>query len=306
MKTQSFPFAFLNNKIVKIEDANVSIMTNALQYGTAIFGGIRGYYNKKKNSVYIFRLSDHYERFLSSVKIVGCTFPYTKENLMEITLDLARKNNPKTDVYFRPFAYAGNLDFSPSLAQTEFSFSLYMLPLGEYMSLTNGLNFMVSSWRRVSDNAIPSRAKISGAYVNSSLAKKEAVDNGYDDAILLNDLGNVSEASAANLFIVRNGKLITPAKSDDILEGITRRTVLQLAQDLEIEIEERTIDRTELYICSEAFICGTGCQVAWIKSIDKRQIGSGQRGEVAKKMQELFFRIVRGEEEKYKEWCTKI
>lgn len=305
-QTQPFPYTFLINKVVKTEDAKVSIMTKALQYGTAFFGGIRGYYNNKEGCVYIFRLPDHYERFLLSTKILGCGFSYTKEDLIKITLELARKNNPKTDVYFRPFAYDSKLGISPSLANTEFSFSLYMLPLGEYLPIDSGLNLMVSSWRRISDNAIPSRAKIAGTYVNSSLAKKEATENGYDDAIFLNEAGDVSEASAANLMIVRNGKLITPAKDNDILEGITRRTILQLSQDLGIPSEERTIDRTELYICDEAFLCGTGCQVAWIKSIDKRQIGNGKIGDLSKRIQELFFKVVRGEEKKYKSWCTKV
>lgn len=307
MKANYFPYSFFQDKVVKTEDATVSIMTNALQYGTAVFGGIRGYWNEKGKFLNVFRIDDHYERFLKSIKIIGVSISYDKQKLISLTLDLIKKNAPQTDTYFRPFAYAGSPNLSPNLERdSSFDFALYMLPMGEYLPVSKGLSVIVSSWRRVSDNAIPCRAKISGAYINSALARKEANSRSYDEALLLTNDGHVAEGSAENLFIVRDGVLVTPAKSDDILEGITRKTVLQLAKDLKIPTEERTIDRTELYICDEAFFSGTGVQVAWISKIDDRQVGMGKRGPITSKLQDLFFRVVKGDEAKYSSWGTKI
>lgn len=283
----------------------MSIQTNALQYGTAVFGGFRGYYNDREKTISVFRLEDHYKRLLKSIKIFGCGFNYNKEQLIKITLDLLKKNKPVTDVYFRPYAYAGNLELGPNLANTTFDFALYMIPLGEYLPLSKGLRVMVSSWQRISDNAIPSRAKASGAYINSALARKEAAENGYDEAIMLNKDGHVSEGSAENLFMVRDGVLITPSYSESILEGITRRSVVQIAQDMGIPVEFRSIERTELYFADEIFLTGTACQVAWVQSVDKRII-TPEIGQITKKLQEKFFAIVRGEDKDYKQWCTKV
>lgn len=306
MKTQAFPYAFFEGQFTKIEDAKVSIMTNALQYGTAFFGGIRGYYNPEEKAIYVFRIDDHIKRFLSAANIFGCDFPYTKDELKQIALDLIKKNAPQKNAYLRPFAYVGNTNLGPNLADTTLDFALYMIPLEEYLPVNKGLNVIVSSWRRVSDNAIPSRGKISGAYINSALARQEAHENGYDEAIMLSESGNVAEGSAENLFMVRDGVLITPAVTDDTLEGITRRSVLQIATDLGIPTESRTIDRSELYIADEVFFTGTGCQVAWINTIDKRKIGEGQIGHITKQLQEKFFAIVKGNDKQYSHWSTKI
>jgi branched-chain amino acid aminotransferase len=305
MKTGSFPYAFFEGKTVKIEDAKVSIMTNALQYGTAIFGGIRGYYNADDKAVYVFRLDDHYKRFLSSVRILGCAFPYDKEQLKKITLDLIEKNAPTTDAYLRPYAYVGNHELGPNLANVTLDFSLHMIPLGEYLPVNKGLNMMVSTWQRISDNAIPSRAKAAGGYINSALARKESTDNGYDEAIMLNRDGHVSEGSAENFFMVRDGVLITPSVSEGILEGITRRSLVQMAKDRGIPVEARAIERTELYVADEVFLSGTGCQVAWVHSIDKRVI-TEKIGPVTKQLQDAFFDIVRGKDKEYRDWCTKV
>lgn len=308
MNQSTFPFSFFENKIVKTEDAKVSIMTNSLQYGNGVFGGIRGYYNKNKKTLFVFRLNDHFERFLNALKILNVSIPYSKNQLKDIVVDLAKKNQPKTDSYFRPFAYAGSDNISPNLDRDAvFNFCLFMISLGEYLPINTGISAMVSSWRRVSDNAVPARAKISGAYINSSLAKKEATDRGFDEAIVLNEGGHVSEGSAANFFLVKNNILITPSKTDDILEGITRRTILELAKDLKIQTEERSVDRTELYTADESFFSGTGVQLSWINNIDGRMIGDGKRGKIAGKLQDLFFQIVRGESKKYSQkWCTPI
>lgn len=300
-----FPYAFFEGKTIAFAKAKLSIATNALQYGTGIFGGIRCYIAEDK-SASIFRLEDHYLRFLKSLKILNKTIPYSHKDLMKITLDLARKNNPKTDAYIRPIAYAADYELSPDLSQSKFDFAAYMIPLGEYLPISKGLKLMISNWIRINDNQIPSRAKITGGYVNSALARGEAVRHGYDDAIMLTTDGHISEGSAANFFIVRDGTLITPARNSDILEGITRKTILELAKELRIPTEERLIDRTEIYIADEAFLSGTGAQVAWIKEVDGRTISTGAIGPITKRIQQLFFNIVRGKEKKYISWLTKI
>ncbi|MBI1744730.1 branched-chain amino acid transaminase [Candidatus Acetothermia bacterium] len=302
----SFPYAFFEGKIVLIEEAKVNIMTHALQYGTGVFGGIRGYVSAEKQSVNVFRLQDHYARFLQSLKILGKSFKYTHPELVEITLALAKKNNPQTDCYFRPLAYASSYELAPDLSRVDFEFAMYMLPLKEYLSTSKGLRLMITHWTRINDNIIPSRGKVTGGYINSSLARAEAVRHGYDDALLLTHDGHLAEGSGSNFFMVREGVLITSPKYADVLEGITRRTVLELAQDLKIPAEEREIDLTEVYIAEEAFLTGTAAQVAWIADIDGRPIGDGKMGPITSKIQQLFFDIVRGKERKYSEWLTKV
>ena len=281
-------------------------MTNALQYGTSVFGGMRGYYNKKGKYLSLFRVDDHFKRLLDAVKILGCDFPYTQKELRQILLDLVKKNNPDSDIYIRPLAFVGNTSITPSLAGVTLDFAIYLKPMGDYLPIDRGLTAAVSSWRRVSENSIPPRGKISGAYINSALARKEASDNGYDEAILLNDQGHVCEGSSENIFLVRDGVLITSGNADDILEGITRRSILQLAKDLKIPVEVRSIARTELYTADEAFFSGTGVQLAWIGQIDKRQVGKGKRGEITSRLQDKFFQLIRGLDPKYKNWCTKV
>lgn len=305
-KTNSLPFAFFEGKIVPAELARINIMNNALQYGNAIFGGIRGYLAEDQKHINLFRISDHYIRFLQALKILNKSIRYDKWQLVEITLELAKKNNPETDCYFRPFAYAVDHFISPDLAPLKFDFALYAVPLGEYLSIDKGLKLAISNWIRITDNMIPARAKISGGYINSSLAKGDAVKLGYDDALMLSADGHVAEGSGANFFMVRDGVLLTSPKYADVLEGITRRTILELAQDLKIPVEEREIDRTEVYIADEAFLSGTGAQVAWIKEVDGRTIGEGKIGPVTAKLQKLFFNIVRGKEKKYSAWLTKV
>ncbi len=307
MQTQYLPYAFIRGSVVKIADATVPVMTNALQYGTGVFGGIRAYHNPKGKFLSVFRIDDHYQRFLNSLKILNTEIKYSKEDLKKMTLDLLKKNGPKSDTYLRPFAYAGSTNLSPNLERDkQFDFALYMIPMGEYLPVNKGLSVMISSWRRVSDNAIPARGKISGSYINSALARQEATMNGFDEAILLTEGGHVSEGSAENIFIVKNNILITPPETDDVLEGITRKTILQLAKDLKIETIVRSIDRTELYTADEAFFTGTGVQVSWIAKVDHRAIGNGQRGPITANLQDLYFKVVRGEVKEYDHWCTKI
>ncbi len=302
---KSYTYAFFEKEIVPIEKAKVSIMTNALQYGTGVFGGIRGYLSYDKKQINIFRLKDHFQRFLNSIKVLNKSIKLTHQELVDLTLNLARKNDPHSDCYIRPFAYASSYEISPDLHPVKFDLAIYMIPLGEYLSISKGLKLAVSNWIRINDNMIPSRIKATGGYINSSLAKGDAVRLGFDDALMLTQDGHVAEGSGANFFIIRDGILITSARSEDVLEGITRRTILQLAKDLKIPVEERRIDRTEVYIADEAFLTGTGAQVAWIAEVDGRVIGS-KIGPLTSKIQKLFFDIVRGKEKKYNSWLTKV
>lgn len=301
-----FKYAFFEGKMIDLADAKISIMTNALQYGTGVFGGIRGYYNAEQKKISIFRIEEHYKRFLSSISLLGCDFPYTLEQLIEIHKDLVKKNAPDCNSYFRPFAYVGNTSLGPNLAEVTLHYALYMIPLEDYLPTDKGLSLMVSSWRRVGDNCIPARGKFSGAYINSAFARKEAHDNGFDEAIFLTEQGHVCEGSAENLFIIRDGVLITPPPSDDILEGITRRTIMQIARDMGIQAIERSIDRSELYVADEVFLSGTGCQLAWVTAIDKRTIGNGLIGPISEKLRTQYFATVHGKVEKYSDWCTAI
>lgn len=305
MADKYYSFAFFEREMVPLEKAKVSIMTNALQYGTGIFGGIRGYMDSENKNANIFRIEEHYERFLNALRIINKTIPYTQNRLVEITLELAKLNRPKSDFYLRPFAYGANFELSPNLALQDFEFALYMIPLGEYLSISKGLKLGISNWVRINDNMIPSRAKISGGYINSSLARGDAEKLGFDDCLMMTADGHIAEASGANFFMVRDGKLITSPKYADVLEGITRRTILQLAAELNIPCEERHIDRTEVYIADEAFLTGTGAQVAWISEVDGRKI-SENIGPISGKIQKLFFNIVRAKEKKYSRWLTRV
>lgn len=300
------PYAYFNGAIVPFEDANVSVATHALQYGTGVFGGIRGYRNHDGESTNIFRLKDHCERVIQSAALVKINLPFNAAGLADIFVKLTQRNAPEGNVYFRPFAYKSGLDLTPKLTDVEDGFTLYMMALEDYYSADKGLDVMVSAWRRVNDNMIPARGKVSGAYINSSLAKDDAQAYGFDEAIMLNDQGKVGEGSAANLMIVRKGVLITPPVTADILEGITRRTIFTLAQDLGIPTEQRAIDRTELYVADEIFFCGTGAQVTPVASVDRRPVGSGKTGEITMKLFERFHDAVRGKLLEYDDWLTKV
>lgn len=304
---QPYPYTFFEGGIVRTEDAKLSVMAKVVQYGMGWFGGVRAYKSADAKSIAIFRLDDHIKRFLNSGKVLGVQIPYDAAQLKKIFMDLTAKNAPQTDTYYRPFAYADSCELSPNFIQNgTFAFSVYMIPLGDYIDTSKGNSVCISSWRRVSDNAIPSRAKVAGSYVNSALAKQEAVKNGFVEAIELSESGEVTEGTAMNFFFVRDGKLITPSASSDILEGITRRSVIQIATDMGIEVVERAVDRTELYVADEAFFSGTGAQVAWIDSIDHRTIGDGKIGPLTEKIQKKFFEVVRGKDPKYASWLTKI
>jgi branched-chain amino acid aminotransferase len=305
MRVTHLPYAYFEGRIVPIAEAKISIASQAVQYGEGVFGGIRGYLDQDGSTINIFRLTDHYRRFVQSANLIKVALPFDIEGLSALTVELTRRNAPASNVYYRPFAYKAGLDLGPTLTGIDDGFALYMLPLEDYLP-TKGISVMVSSWRRVGDNAIPARGKVSGGYINSALIKDEARGYGFDDAIVLNERGKVSEASAANIMLLRAGTLVTPPVTADILEGITRRTLLQLARDLDIPIEEREVDRTELYVADEIFLCGTGAQVAPVTHVDRRAIGDGQLGPVTLRLQGRFFELVRGGLPQYADWLTRV
>lgn len=300
------PYAYFEGDIVPLAEARVSVATHALQYGTGAFGGIRGYLSADGRAVHLFRLQDHYRRFAHSAKLLRIELPFDVDGLCELSVELTRRNGHLGEVYLRPFMYKAGLDLSPGLAGIADGFTLFMLAVDGLPPLGHGLSVGVSSWQRVTDNAIPPRGKIAGSYVNASLIRDEARDRGFDDAIVLNARGKAGEGSVANLFLVRDGILITPPVSADILEGINRRAVLELAADLGIPVVEREIDRTELYVADEMFLCGTRVQLAWIAAADRRQVGTGRRGPITTRLAERFEAAVRGTAPEYAHWMTRV
>ena len=299
------PIAYFQGQFVPLQDARIPVMTHAFLYGTAVFEGIRAYHNTTNNDVYIFRCAEHYERLLKSCSLLTVDLHRTIPELVDITVELLRKNEFRQDVYIRPIGYKSATRIGLKL-DDENDFVVFAVPMESYFNRQRPLNMMTSSWRRVEDNAIPARGKVNGSYVNLALAAHEARKSGFDEAILLNEDGSVSEAAGMNLFLVRKGRLITPPVTDNVLEGITRDTVFQIARDLSIPYDERTVDRSELYASDEVFLCGTGAEVAGIGTIDHRKISDGNTGPVTTRIQTLYFSAVRGTEEKYRRWLNPV
>jgi len=300
-------WVFFEGELVRYEDAYLPPMTHALHYGTGCFEGIRAYWNTAHKELYVLQAEAHFARLRRSAAILRLGLPFTNEELTRWTVELLRRNDARTDTYIRPLVFVSAEEVGVRLHNMETGFLIYTAPLGEYIDTETGIRCMTSSWRRVSDLAIPARAKITGSYVNSALAKTEAMENGYDEAIMLAADGHVSEGSAENLFMVRDGVFVTPPVSADILEGITRGLLMGLARaELGLEVVERTIDRTELYTCDELILCGTGAQVSPVVELDHRAIGNGRVGRHARRLQELYFRAVRGEEPRYRGWLTPV
>ncbi|MFQ5848150.1 MAG: branched-chain amino acid transaminase [Candidatus Methylomirabilales bacterium] len=301
------PFAFFNNQFVPLDDARISVRTNALQYGTGIFEGIRAYWNARQKQLFVFKMDEHYERMLRNCRVLRLQVGKDIKELCDITLELLRKNHHREDTYIRPLAYISSEGLGPKLIGYDTGFAIYTLPLGDYIDTSTGVKVGFSSWRRINDNTIPARCKVVGGYVNSALAKTEAVEQGFDEAIFLTQDGFISEGSAENIFLIRGGKLITPDFSADILEGITRQVLIDLCRDeLDLEVIERRVGRSELYLCDEAFLCGTGAQVSPIIEVDRRPLSDGKIGPVTAKIQQLYFQVVKAEHKKYQAWCTAV
>ncbi|MEE9182126.1 MAG: branched-chain amino acid transaminase [candidate division NC10 bacterium] len=301
------PFAFMDNQFVPLDEAKISIRTNALHYGTGIFEGIRAYWNAHRKQLFVFKMEDHYERLLRSCRVLRLQVGKDVKELCDITLELLRKNQHREDSYIRPLAYISSEGLGPKLIGYETGFAIYTLPLGDYIDTSTGVKVGFSSWRRISDNTIPARCKVTGGYVNSALAKTEAIEQGFDEALFLTQDGFLSEGSAMNIFLIRGEKLITPDFSADILEGITRQVLIELCRDeLGLEVIERPVGRSEVYLCDEAFLCGTGAQVSPIIEVDRRPINDGKIGPLTTRIQKLYFQVVKAEHDKYQSWCRPV
>lgn len=299
-------YVFLDGEFVEKNKATIPVMTHAFLYGTAVFEGLRAYYNKEEDKMYIFRPLEHFERLINSAKILFIDKIYSPDEHVVVLRKLLQKNNYKTDAYIRPIIYKSADRIGPHLIDNPDKYLIITFPMDDYFE-SKGLNVCVSSWRRNSDNSIPPRAKINGAYVNASIISTEARLNGFDEAIVLSETGKVAEGAAMNLFLVINGKLVTTTTTSDILTGVTRNTILQLAKEvLGLQVEERIIDRSELYSVDEAFFSGTGAQVVPIVSIDKRPVGDGKVGKIVSDIQNLYNDVVRGKVPKYKDWCVAV
>ena len=306
MASQQPKFAYYKGEIVPFEQATISIMNHTFNYGTGAFGGLRGYWNEDEEQLFVFRPLDHFRRLLNSAHVLMFDMDYTAEGLTEILLELLRTENWQTNVYIRPLVYVTNDLIGVKLHDVDPDITIFSLPFGSYMS-EGGAHVTISSWRRIDDNNIPARGKIIGAYANSALIKSDAVNAGFDEALVLNQDGHVSEGSAANFFMARDGVIYTPPITENILEGITRRTIIHLLrEEIGVEVVERQIDRTEVYLAEEAFFCGTGVQIAPITRIDHRTLGSGQIGPIVNQLRQLYFNVVTGRAEKYRDWLTPV
>jgi branched-chain amino acid aminotransferase len=298
---------FFEGKIVLFEEAKISVATHALHYGTGVFGGLRGYWNDEKKKLYVFRPFDHYHRLLNSGRMMNMDIPYDEEGLIQLTLDLIRTEGWQTDIYIRPFIYKADLGIGVRLHDLKDELTIFSMPFKMYVKNDTNAHVTVSSWRRIDDNMIPARGKVSGAYANSALIKTDATRAGFDEALVLNQNGHISEGSAMNIFMLREGVLITPPVTDNILEGITRKTVMELAQkELGLELVERSIDRTELFICDELFMTGSAAQIVAITKVDHREVGTGKMGAVAGKLRELFDEVVRSKNPNYTHWNVEV
>jgi branched-chain amino acid aminotransferase len=295
--------AFFEGKIVPLSEARVNIATHAFLYGTAVFGGMRAYWNEEKKHLFIFRPYDHFRRLLHSARLLNMQTTYDEESLIQLTLDVLRMDDWRQDVYMRPTFYKADLGIGVRLHGLKDEFCLFTMAYEKYVHNDANAHVTISSWRRIDDNMIPARGKVAGAYANSALIKTDAVQAGFDEALVLDSNGHISEGSAMNIFMLRDGVLITPPVTDNILEGITRRTLIELARsELEIPVVERSIDRTEVFIAEELFMTGTAAEVTAITKVDYRPIGTGKMGPVTTKLRVLYQDVIRARNPKYNGW----
>lgn len=300
-------YAFFNGKIIDINDANINIRSTVLHYGIGLFEGIRCYWNDKEKKGYLFRVMEHYNRMIKNAKIIAMNIRYNAEELTAFTIELLKKEDFRQDAYVRPLGYYASKNILEKLNSKDYGFCIFSFPMKSILDDEKGLNVCVSSWTRLNDNMTAPRGKITGSYVNICLVNYEAKTNGYDDGIILNQSGQVTEGAGQNIAIIRNGKIISPPVYDDILEGITLDSVTEIAEkEIGAKLVRRSIDRTELYIADEVFYLGTGAQITPIVSIDKRMIGDGKPGKYTRQLQNIYFDIVRGENSKYIKWLTPV
>jgi branched-chain amino acid aminotransferase len=296
------PIAYFQNEFIPFEQANISIATHALHYGTGAFGGLRGIPDPQNpNQILLFRLDRHCQRLSNSAKFLR--YELSAEKIQQIIIDFVKKNKPSESFYIRPFVYTSDLGIAPRLHKIEKNFFVYGLPLGDYLS-PDGISCRISSWHRQEDRSLPLRGKISGAYITSSLAKTEAVESGFDEAILMNSQGKVSEASGMNIFVIRGGKIFTPGFDQDVLEGITRDSIITVARNLGFEVIERPIDKTELLIADEVFLSGTAAKITPVKRIECYDLPD-QRP-ITEKLKDKLTAITENRDPEYKDWITVI
>jgi len=299
-------FAYFKKQFVPLEQAKLGIMTNALHYGTAIFEGIRGNWNSDQKQIYLFRLKEHYERLHNGCRVLKIDPPHSVDELCQITVKLVAMCHFEEDVYIRPLAYKSSESLGVRLHDLESDFLAFVIPWGPYLDMDKA-KCGISSWRRPDYNVIPPSAKLTGLYINNALAKTEAIEKGFDEAIMLTPDGYISEGTGENLFLVTDGKLVTPASDNHILLGITRDTVIQLAKDeLGIETVERPVELNEMFTADECFLTGTAAHITPVGEVDHRPIADGGVGEITGKLQKLYFEIIRGNNPKYLDWCTPV
>jgi branched-chain amino acid aminotransferase len=296
-------YAYFHKQFVPLAEAKLGVMTNFLHYGTGVFEGIRGNWNSKKGEIYLFCLKEHYERLHQGCQVLNIDLPYTTQELCQITVELVKRCGFAEDVYIRPLAYKSSETLGVRLHDLEADFLVFAFPWGPYLKMDK-TRCCVSSWRFPSE--VP-RAKLTGLYITNALAKTEAVDNGFDEAIMLTPDGYVAEGSGENIFLVIDGQLVTPASYDGILMGITRNVVIKLAEaELGIQTVERHVNRVELYSASECFLTGTAAHITPVAEIDRRKIADGEIGKITKKLQKLYSEIIKGNNPKYLDWCTPV
>ena len=299
--------AFFEGKIVPLADARINIATHGFLYGTAVFGGLRGYWNEEKKRLFVFRPYDHFRRLLHSARMMAMDVKYDEESLIQTTLDVLRTDHWQEDVYLRPTFYKADMGIGVKLHDLKDEFCMFVMRYEKYVKNDTNSHVTFSSWRRIDDNVIPARGKVAGAYANSALIKTDANRSGFDEALVLDHNGHVSEGSAMNIFMLRDGVLVTPPVTDNILEGITRRSIIELARnELGLQVVERSIDRTEVFIAEEMFMTGTAAQVVAITKIDHRPVGSGVMGPITTKLRAAFDDVVRAKNSKYKHWNVEV
>jgi branched-chain amino acid aminotransferase len=306
-RAQDDYWVYYEGAMCRYGDAHLGLLTHALHYGTGCFEGIRAYWSERQRRLNVFRLRDHLERMQGNARMLHMALPLPVDELCRITVDLLCRNRFTVDVYIRPLVYKATEEVGIRFHNLRDGFMIVAVPFGAYVDTTGGIRCQVSSWRRIDDNVAPARSKATGIYVNSALAKTEAFLNGFDEAIVLTQDGHVSEGSAENIFLVRDGRLITPPVSENIVEGITRSTLMRLARDeLGVEVVEREVDRTELYVADEVLLCGTGAEVSPVIEIDRRTIADGEPGPVTQRLQTLYFDVCKGVDERYAGWLTPV
>jgi len=299
--------AFFEGNIVPLADAKINIATHGFLYGTAVFGGMRGYWNEEQKCLFVFRPYDHFRRLLHSARMMAMQTSYDEESLIQLTLDLLRTDNWQKDIYLRPTFYKADMGIGVKLHDLKDEFCMFVIEYQPYVKNDTNAHATISSWRRIDDNVIPARGKVAGAYANSALIKTDANLSGFDEALVLDNNGHLSEGSAMNIFMLRDGVLVTPPVTDNILEGITRKSVMELARkELGLDVVERSIDRTETFICEEMFMTGTAAQIVAVTKIDHRPVGAGVMGPITTKLRMLYEDILRGKNKKFEHWTVAV